>query len=35
MRKMILANLISYVIWAITVTAGIVGFLLFTEGDKK
>lgn len=35
MKKIIISNLISYVIWTITITAGIIGFALFTEKEDK
>ena len=36
MRKIILGNLVSNIIWMVAVTAGAIGFVLFTEkGEKK
>jgi len=36
MRKIILGNLVSNIIWMVVATVGAIGFVLFTEkGEKK
>lgn len=34
MKKIILGNLISYVIWVVTVTVGVIGVALFIDEKK-
>lgn len=35
MKKIILGNLVSNIIWVVAVTAGAIGFVLFTEKGNK
>lgn len=35
MKKIILSNIISNLIWVVVVTIGAIGFVLFTEKEGK
>lgn len=35
MRKIIISNLISYVIWAVTISVGFIGYTLLSDKESK